>query len=65
MVVRKRGSPLFQGVHEPPVVLAYLFGLNKSPRALIIESTEIILLVGDIGLEIPPDQIRVGAHVFA
>ena len=51
-------------VDEPPIVLADVLRLNKSPRALRINASEVILRSGDVGLKILPDQVGIGLNVF-
>ena len=58
------GMGLLDNFDEPPVFLAHFPGLNKGPRALLVDAAEILLNIGYVGLEIPPDQIRVGPHVL-
>lgn len=58
------GRGLLDSLDEPPVFLAHFPRLDKGPRAFLIETTEVVLNIGDVGLEIPPDEVRVGAHVL-
>lgn len=59
------GTGLLDCLDEPPVFLAHFPGLDKSPRAFLVDAAEILLHIGDVGFEIPPDQFGVGAHVFS
>lgn len=51
-------GPLLHCIEKPSVLLAHFPGLDKGPRAFIVDAAEILLHIGDVGLEIPPDQVR-------
>ncbi len=54
----------FDRSDEPRVVLADLACLDKGPGTLLIETPKILLHLGDVGFEIPQDQIGIGPHVL-
>ena len=55
---------LFLDALKPPIVFADLARLDKRSGAFLIEATEVVLNIGYVGLEIPPDQICVGPDVL-
>jgi hypothetical protein len=59
-----RNAKSLDGADEAPVVHAHLLGLAKRPRALFIDASEIVLHIGDVGLEVLSDQFGIGLHVF-
>ena len=63
-VARSSARQSLDDAGEPLVLLADVLRLNKSPRALLIDASEVILHIGDVGLKILPDQIGIGLNVF-
>lgn len=64
LVQAVRTASVASHADEASIILADLLRLGEGARAFCIKAAKIVLYLGDVGLEVFPDQVGIGSRVL-